>query len=248
MKSTATALTPALGKLCFGSAIVIEDEKDDGTVRVRPDEPGPLPIISARIAVPRSKRLTADERVLIVGDPAEEFYVIGVIGSLQPRMETPGVLRTNNGAYAVISGWENETDRLQVYSTRNELIFEYDPVREKARVNVTKGCLELSTEDGDIELRSARIVRIRGGAIEMNSNVLMIRAASARWIVNRLESLVETLVEKARNTYRTVEQLTQLRAGRMRTLVDQTFQFKSRKVLLKSEEDFKIRGERIHLG
>jgi hypothetical protein len=248
MKSIARALTLNSGKLRFSPAVVIEDEQDDGTVRVRLNGPGPLPIISARVALPRAGRLTANDRVLIAGDPAEELYVIGLIGSLQPQTERPTVLRTNNGAYALISGSEHEADRLQVYSPRNELIFEYDPVHEKARVNVTKGCLELSTEEGDIELRSAQTIRIGGKAIEMNGNALTIKADSARWMVSRLETVVETLVEKARSTYRTVEKLAQLRTGRMRTLVDQTFQFKSRKAFLKSEEDFKIKGKRIHLG
>ncbi len=248
MKSTATASSLSFMNLVLSPATVIEGEHDDGIVRVRVDAPGPLPITSARVAVLRTAPLKADDRVLIAGDSNGELYIIGVIGSYQPKTETPTVLRTNNGAYAAIPGMPRESDRLQVYSPRNELVFEYDPVREKASVNVTKGTLELSTENGDIELRSARTVRIGGRAIEMNSNALRIKAASARWIVNRLETLAETLFEKARNSYRTVEQLMQLRSGRMRTLVDQTYQFKSHKAFLKSEEDFKIKGEKIHLG
>ena len=148
----------------------------------------------------------------------------------------------------MLSDSEKESEVLQVYSARKELIFEYDPAGEKARVNIARGCLELSTEDGDIDLRSARNVLISGHTLEMEGQELNVKAASSRWIVDRMETMAGTLVEKARNAYRTVEQLTQLRTGRMRTLVDQTFQFKSLKAFLKSEEDFKIKGEKIHLG
>ena len=74
------------------------------------------------------------------------------------------------------------------------------------------------------------------------------KAAKARWIVDRLETLAGTVVEKAKNAYRTVERLAQLKTGRMRTLVDETYQFKSKKAFLKSEDDFKIKGDKIHLG
>lgn len=248
MKSTATAPSPSFGNLFLSPAIVIEGEQDDGMVRVRMDAPGPLPISPARVAVLRTAPLKADDRVLITGDSNGELYVIGVIWPCQPATETPTVLRTNNGAYAALSCLQQESERVQVYSPRNELVFEYDPVGEKARVSIAHGCLELRTEDGDIELQSAQDVRIEGRTIEMNSHGLNVKAASARWIVDRMETLAGTLVEKARNSYRTVEQLAQLRTGRMRTLVNQTFQFKSRKAFLKSEEDFKIKGEKIHLG
>ena len=39
-----------------------------------------------------------------------------------------------------------------------------------------------------------------------------------------------------------------LRTGRLRTLVDSTFHFKARKAFLKSEQDFKIKAEKIDLG
>jgi hypothetical protein len=48
--------------------------------------------------------------------------------------------------------------------------------------------------------------------------------------------------------YNTVEQLSQLKTGRMRTLVKSTFHLKAKNSMLKSEEDFKVRAEKIHLG
>ncbi len=71
---------------------------------------------------------------------------------------------------------------------------------------------------------------------------------NVKLIVERFETLAGNVMEKARNIYRTVEELTELKTGRMRTLVDEVCQFKSKKAFLKAVEDFKIKGEKIHLG
>jgi len=248
MNSTVNALPSLWEKSCFEPAQVIEDERDNGTAQVRLDKPGPRLIMSAYVAAPRIAPLAAGDRVLVAFDSSNSLYVLGILGPFQPGNKASNMLRTVSGACAVLADSEKDSETLKVYSSHNELVFEYDPAGEKARVHVARGCLELSTEDGDIELRSARNVRIEGHGVEMNSRELNIRTTSAQWIIDRLETLAGTLVEKARNTYRTVEQLAQIKTGRMRTLVDQTFQFKSRRAFLKSEEDFKIKGEKIHLG
>lgn len=249
MNRIAAALNPLSDETRFDSARVVERERDDGTVQVNLDRPGPRAIVTARVAVLRTAPLAIGDRVLVAGNPSAELYVIGKLGPFIPEPQSPAVLRTDNGARAVLSEDAERPCRvLQVYSPRNELVFEYDPACEKARVNIARGHLELSTADGDIELRSARDVRILGRAIEMTSDELNVTAASTRWVVDRMETLAGTLVEKATNAYRTVEQLAQLKAGRMRTLVDQAFHFKSRRAFLKAEEDFKIKGEKVHLG
>jgi len=66
--------------------------------------------------------------------------------------------------------------------------------------------------------------------------------------VDRLETIAGSVIAKARNIYQTVEELSQVRAGRMRTMVARTFHFKSKKAFVKAEEDYKIKAEKIHLG
>lgn len=67
-------------------------------------------------------------------------------------------------------------------------------------------------------------------------------------IIGRLESIANDIISKARNVYRTVDELTQLRTGRMRTLVKSTLHIKAKKSYLKAEDDFKINADKIHLG
>ena len=71
---------------------------------------------------------------------------------------------------------------------------------------------------------------------------------NVKLIMVKLESISNTILQKAENIYQTVKGLTQFKTGRMRTLVDSTFHLKGKKVFIKAEEDFKVKGEKIHLG
>ena len=70
----------------------------------------------------------------------------------------------------------------------------------------------------------------------------------AKLVMNRFETVAQTVIEKVKNVYKTVEQLSQLKTGRMRTLVESTLHLKSKTAFIKSEEDFKVRAQKIHLG
>lgn len=70
----------------------------------------------------------------------------------------------------------------------------------------------------------------------------------AKLIIGRLETITNDVISKAGNVYKTVEGLTQLKTGRMRTLVKSTLHIKAKKTYLKSEEDFKVKADKIHLG
>ena len=245
MNATVELMPTLNGVPYFGSAKVVESDSD--TVKVRMQLMGSERMVSARIAVQHSAPIGINDEVLIAGSNLNEMFVIGIISSSSPASKK--TLKTANGAYASLShSASSQESKIQVYSPRNELLFEYDPINEQAKVNVSKGNLELCTEDGDIRLNSANSVQINSYSIEMNSQRLKAKVGYAKFVFDRLETVVDTLVEQAKNVYRTVAQLTQLRTGRMRTLVDETYQFKADKVFMKSEDDFKIKGEKIHLG
>lgn len=79
-------------------------------------------------------------------------------------------------------------------------------------------------------------------------NRLSVALQRSRVVIDRMESISKTVIAKATNVYRTVEQLAQLRTGRMRTIVESTYHLKSRKAYLKAREDFNVDGEKINLG
>jgi hypothetical protein len=245
MNATVDLMPTLNGIPYFGSAKVVELDSD--AVKVKMQLMGRERMVSVRIAIQHSSPIGINDEVLIAGSHLNEMFVIGIISNSFTTSDK--TLKTGNGAYASLSNSaSSQESKIQVYSPRNELLFEYDPVKEHAKVNVSKGNLELCTEDGDIRLNSANAVQINGHVIDMNSKNLTAKVGYAKLMFDRLETITDTLVEQAKNVYRTVAQLTQLRAGRMRTLVDETYQFKANKAFMKSEEDFKIKGEKIYLG
>jgi len=245
MNATVELMPTLNGIPYFGSAKVVE--MDSHAVKVRMQLMGGERMVSARIAIQQSNPIGINDEVLIAGSKLNEMFVIGIISSSSPSSEK--ILKTANGAYASLSHCAPSPEsKIQVYSPRNELLFEYDPVKEHAKVNLSKGNLELCTEDGDIRLNSANAVQINSHVIDMNSKKLTAHVGYAKLVFHRLETFADTIVEQAKNVYRAVAQLTQLRTGRMRTLVDETYQFKANKAFMKSEDDFKIKGEKIYLG
>jgi hypothetical protein len=229
------------------------------------------------------------DQVLVIGENPSELYVIGVLGKARLVSHTPKKLLLNGGAYATAS----EEQTLRVFLGRNELLFEYDEARHKARINVECGDLEFVVNNGNIAFSSGRDVLIQGKSVEISSaSTISLNTANAagelsargvelrgpelrvsakcgdiqiaetaltgtrflanyrqgKVVVDRLEVVLQTLIEKAKNVFRTVEQLAQTKAGRLRTLVDSTYFFKAKRAFVKSDEDYKIKAEKVHLG
>jgi Protein of unknown function (DUF3540) len=240
----------ATGSEHIGRAVLVESERENGSVMVRLAGDGPGPLYSAIVACPRTQPLGAGREALVIGTPDDQLYVVGVVAPPDRPHASGAILATADGAYATTSRTGDGTgaERLRVYSPSNQLVFEYDPSSGRTLVNVSSGGLALRTERGDIELQSAGAVRIGGQAINLTGEQVEVRAKRAKWMVDKLETLAGTVMERAKNVYRSVEQLAQLRAGRMRTLVKDTFQFRSRNAYVKAERDYKIKADQIQLG
>jgi hypothetical protein len=216
----------------------------------------------AQIAIAAAEiAIHAGDQVLVIGDNPRDLYVIGVLQATRISSHSPARLVSKGGAYATVSR-SPEQQTLQVFSARNELLFEYDEVKRHVRINVEYGDLEFVTRNGDIVFSSARDVLIQGASIRVsgergdvqleNTTIsgdhLLAHYKEVRFISDRCEAAFHTLTEKAKNVFRVVEQLAQIKAGRIRTLVDSTYFFKAKKAFVKSDEDYKIRAEKIHLG
>ncbi|ANM28745.1 hypothetical protein ABI59_02645 [Acidobacteria bacterium Mor1] len=98
--------------------------------------------------------------------------------------------------------------------------------------------MELATQEADWTLGDASL---QGNRAEVSFK----RASMA---VGRLEAVTRTLVQRARNVYRTVEKLSQLRAGRVRTVVEGSHVCRANKASIHAEQDVRVQAEKIHLG
>jgi hypothetical protein len=112
----------------------------------------------------------------------------------------------------------------------------------------------LTMKANDLQLNSEEVaIEAQKGDLRINETAITGKKLDANFdsskiTTNRLETIAQTIISKAKNMYNTVEQLSQLKTGRMRTLVKNTFHLKAKNSMLKSDEDFKVRAEKIHLG
>lgn len=66
--------------------------------------------------------------------------------------------------------------------------------------------------------------------------------------ISKIETKAKTLIHKAQDMYQSVENLSQLKTGRLKMLIKSTCHIKSKDTVLKAEEDFKVKAEEINLG
>ncbi|MBM4373796.1 MAG: DUF3540 domain-containing protein [Deltaproteobacteria bacterium] len=176
-------------------------------------------------------------------------------------MSHPGgqVLAEAHGASARVA-WRSGHELIEVRDAEQRVLFELDTVTGKARVFAPTGTLSLEAPHGDIELVAGGKVRARGEVVELaggrdGTSSLMLGDRLARlsakglvFAAERIESAAERILERARNAYRHVEDLHQLRAKRTRTLVEEGHVVRAGHASLEATEEVRIDGSRIDLG
>lgn len=206
----------------LGPALVLELNEREGLALIEWTRSGESCRSWARPAMAGCSPQCGDQ-VLLLSHNLEEFYIIGVLATC---LSAPASLQTSSGARALAGQFGGE-EIIQVHSPKGALVLQYHPRTGKTMVNVETGDLEFVAQNGGITFRSARKIA---------------------FVTRRLETLAETVVSKAKNVYRTVEELTQLQTGRWRTLIKGSCHLKAREAFLKTEEDFKVDAKQIHLG
>ena len=235
----------------FGMAKVIDKEKEDGTVPLLWESEGKQQVVEAIVATYRPHGLKTGDKVLISGESVYQLFVVGIISKPAPApIGQPSLDReivTSTGVAATLNKVDDQ-ELLNIHSSDGELLFSYDAKNNTTRVIIPKGDLQLATEEGNIELNSAKAVNISGQSVKLESKRLTIHAPYAKMIFGRLESVSDTIIEGAKNVFRDVKELTQTRTGRMRTFVDETYQMKCEKANIKAKHDYKVDADKIHLG
>jgi hypothetical protein len=102
---------------------------------------------------------------------------------------------------------------------------------------------------------SAATVNINGDDLQIAVAQTTLRSEEVRGFIGRavvqarrIETVAAVISETAQNLYQAVEELAQLRAGSLRTIVDGSVHLKAKQVFQRAAEAFKIRAEKIHLG
>ena len=99
---------------------------------------------------------------------------------------------------------------------------------------VAPGDLELRAPNGSIGLVASEGVRIEAPEVELRAD--------------RLELAARTVFERFVSAYRRVAEAFHLRAGSVRTVVDETWDVRADRITERATGDVRIDGEKIHLG
>jgi hypothetical protein len=89
---------------------------------------------------------------------------------------------------------------------------------------------------------------LRFGHVNASAGSFIACIGELQLLARKLSTQVDRLLQKARNSFRTVEELDDLRAGRTRWEVDGHAQLHARQTTLLAEGVVKIDGQRIDLG
>ena len=98
--------------------------------------------------------------------------------------------------------------------------------------------IEVSAREADLNMVSTTLI---SKDVSVKTDLYQLKA-------QRAETVTETLVERHGNVYRTVRELVQLQAGRLRTFVSGISHFRSKRSYISAEETIHIDGEKVHLG
>lgn len=285
------------GSRYLGPGRVLEIDDVTSRAHVFLDEAPDQEPVWAHIGLAGPGEVACGDTVLIIGENSENMYIVGLLARNED-LAAQNRITLENGAYAQTSG-TGEAEKLQVFSDKHTLVFEYDASQKKARVNIESGDLEFVVPNGDIAFKSSREIHFQGHSIEMQSrshvrlkiintlgkilSSLVVQSrrmklqtpelhvtsqygafqikqteysgqslqgqiSNIKLIARKVETLAQTVITKSKNVYKTVEELTQLCTGRLRTLVRSTYHMKSKNTYMNTAEDFKIKADKIHLG
>ncbi|MFO7713057.1 DUF3540 domain-containing protein [Desulfosarcina sp.] len=149
-----------------------------------------------------------------------------------------------------------------VFHSAKDIHMDGDHVAVNARNDIHMGVRDPNGGAGPVIAMNARKLQLASPVMELIAQraqlflqetriagkQLIGRFGNIQSISRKFESVADTVMTKAKNVYRTVSELSQLKAGRQRTLIEKTSHMKAQKTIMKSEQDFKIKAEKIHLG
>ena len=128
-------------------------------------------------------------------------------------------------------------------------------------VRLTSGRFRVAAQEG-VELVSARAVSVVAAGLDVNAaegNVVLQRLSflgdavraeidRVKLFAGRFDSVLDRLSQRVKRSYRTVEEMDQLRAERIDYTAEKTMSLHAEHTLVTADELVKLDGEQIHLG
>lgn len=150
----------------FGTARIVRIDESQGQVIAVPAGLHIKKEITARLAIPLFHKLASGDEVLVVEDNNDNFFVIGVLNQNSENPDPTPQMIVADGTFASVSTSENG-QTLCVYSSNNELMFEYDPDTKKVRILSDAENVVFDAPKGNIEFNAAGDIHLRGHRVEL---------------------------------------------------------------------------------
>jgi hypothetical protein len=136
----------------------------------------------------------------------------------QITMQTPGLVNLRSGGKK-----ENEGSDLML--TPNHLLLNSEN-------------LNIKTTTGHVSVKDMRYLGKR----------LVGKLGKTSLVVDKVEYVFGQVIERTKNVYRTIENLLEVKAGRIRTIANGTNEIKGKRLRINGDDSVKIQGDKIHLG
>jgi hypothetical protein len=218
--------------------------------------------LTARVA--RGVQLEPGVEALVLHAASGQAYVVASLGAPPaPRVQL------EDGVAATMERDAAGVQVLRVTSASGETLFEYESGARLSTVRLgdhdvrveVGGTLTLHGREG-LRLSSCAEVAVASPTLNVQASTAQVAVDSvdlrAKRVLNRIDhlktitDLLETtagrIVERARDTLREAEGVSQTRAGRLRFIAQSSLHTLAESTVLVSRGDTKLKGNRIHLG
>lgn len=136
---------------------------------------------------------------------------------------------------ALAAPYRPEIDDVVLAISQDGACYVIGVIKGKGRTTMTVlGDLDICAPRGRIELSAANGVRLKSAEVTI--------------VADRLEVLARSVFERFGEVTRWVKGAFQLRAGRVRTRVEEEYDVGADRILQRARHDVKIDGQKIHLG
>jgi hypothetical protein len=174
-------------------------------------------------------------------------------GLVEPTRET---LTTVTGVSAsLVRESATHVEVLRVTDAQGRLLFEHHTHTGTTVIVAPEGDLELRAPAGKVKIVAAEGVELdtnsvhaRVGDATIEGRSLSTTFVRVRAVVGVIETRAERVLERAKNVYREVEELSQTRAGRLRLVAEKTLHILGQRTLIKAKEDVKVKGDKVYLA
>ncbi|BCE02024.1 DUF3540 domain-containing protein [Marinicellulosiphila megalodicopiae] len=116
---------------------------------------------------------------------------------------------------------------------------------KQTAINLSNEAMSISTNQLALEANQAQVNVDHSHLVGKTLNTVL---DHSKLMVTKLETHAGRILENAKNIYRNIEQLSQTKAKRMRTMVEKDYQLKSESSTIHAKKNINIDGEKINLG